>query len=561
MTDKSGSTSWMYDRLGRVIGKTQITNGISLTIVYNYAADGRLESIQYPSSKKIIYSYNAAGQIAGMALGTNSPFPLADDLITSVEYLPFGPVSKIEYAQTTDQYRLYDLDYDPTGFTNGLARSYNTNAAGEITTVTIGNERTSYSYDNLGRIADAENTLGQTVNSWLYDANGNLTENFGTTYSVDPENNQLTGGFQSTYSYDEMGNMTQFTQALTGSRAMSYGPNQRLIGFSNMGGAVTGDYLHNGRGERVLKTHFAFGIVGGTTLFVYNENGQLLGEYDDNGNVITEYHWLDNLLVGLNKGGVLYQVYTDHLGTPRAVRDQNDVTVWEWDNLTQPYGNSSPNEDYDGDGTSFTLNLRFPGQYYDLESGYFYNYYRDYDPRTGRYIESDPIGLGDGVNTYLYVHGSPLGSIDPTGQNALAVCGALAAADGPAPVGEVLCGCYALYRGVRLIASISDDAEQCQNTGPNNECEDNDENNGDKCQKAIRSARRIYLDLAVKRIPQFVFGARHGASDFGHFNAILQKQINLQDALNSIRRHCKTLPSEFEKWERLAYQDFPPRSL
>ncbi|WP_269750002.1 RHS repeat domain-containing protein, partial [Pseudomarimonas arenosa] len=67
--------------------------------------------------------------------------------------------------------------------------------------------------------------------------------------------------------------------------------------------------------------------------------------------------------------------------------------------------------------------LRFPGQYYDSESGLHYNYFRDYDPSTGRYIESDPIGLDGGPNTYAYVEGRPLITFDDKGLNASGVSG------------------------------------------------------------------------------------------------------------------------------------------
>jgi RHS repeat-associated protein len=113
-------------------------------------------------------------------------------------------------------------------------------------------------------------------------------------------------------------------------------------------------------------------------------------------------------------GQQMYYIHTDQINTPRVVTDQSGKVVWRWDNA-DPFGEALPDEDPDGDGNRFTLNLRFPGQYFDRETQTHHNYFRDYDPATGRYFESDPIGLFGGVNSYAYVRGAPPSYIDPFG--------------------------------------------------------------------------------------------------------------------------------------------------
>lgn len=114
-----------------------------------------------------------------------------------------------------------------------------------------------------------------------------------------------------------------------------------------------------------------------------------------------------------NAAAQIYFIHTDHLNTPRVIANQMGQTVWRWSN-DDPFGANAPDENPSGLG-NFTCNLRLPGQYFDKATNLHYNYFRDYDSAIGRYVQSDPIGLAGGINTYAYVGGDPLGLSDPTG--------------------------------------------------------------------------------------------------------------------------------------------------
>jgi RHS repeat-associated protein len=131
--------------------------------------------------------------------------------------------------------------------------------------------------------------------------------------------------------------------------------------------------------------------------------------------------WMPVLLIGAmlapamaTAKETIYYLHNDHLGTPQAMSDQSGTVVWKAE--YEPFGTVVVDEDPDGDGIAVTCNLRFPGQYFDAETGLHYNYHRDYDPETGRYVEADPVGIERGGNhSYIYAHGNTSRWDDPSG--------------------------------------------------------------------------------------------------------------------------------------------------
>jgi RHS repeat-associated protein len=155
-------------------------------------------------------------------------------------------------------------------------------------------------------------------------------------------------------------------------------------------------------------------------IFVYDKEGQLMGEYNQTGQAIREYVWFENMPVAMftpdpaaaANPPLIYFIHPDHLNTPRVVIDKANKIRWRW--LAEPFGTTAPETNPSALGI-FTQPLRFPGQYADAESTLFYNWNRYYDPSTGRYIESDPIGLAGGLNTFVYVGGNPVSKVDSFG--------------------------------------------------------------------------------------------------------------------------------------------------
>jgi Rhs family protein len=182
---------------------------------------------------------------------------------------------------------------------------------------------------------------------------------------------------------------------------------QRLVSVSE-GGITLGQYTYDAIGTRIKK------VAGGTTtLYVYDQNGLLIEECSSEGIWGKDYVYLNGQPLAMIVAGTTENVYyyhNDHLGTPQMMIDSTGAVVWAA--TYEPFGKATINIQ------QITNNLRFPGQYYDQETGLHYNWFRYYDPETGRYVGADPIGLDGGINLYTYVVDDPVNWIDPYGLQA-----------------------------------------------------------------------------------------------------------------------------------------------
>jgi len=457
MTDESGTTRWSYNLQGKVTGKSFNTGSLTLVTQYGYNTNGQLIALTYPSGKVVRLTYSN-GQISAVD-ANRSP------LLSNIHYQPFGPAQDWMFGNGVKTSRSFGLDGRLIDYDLGdRTRQLTYDAAGRITGYRDSdlNYDQSFSYDPLGRLINYTDPASQT--SYSYDANGNRTEQQSgaqnKNFNIEAISNRLLSVTDNqlqtlkSYSYDAAGHITG-----DGYHHFAYDGRGRMVQASSIGHGSE-QYRINGLGQRVAKIHgrthekskddYHDGHDGKRTetdrhhkeqdnhsndapagiYFVYDEAGHLLGEYNQHSKALQETVWLGDMPAAVLANNQHYFIYVDHLNSPRAITDRTGRVVWRWD--SDPFGAADENEDHDRDdhhafsskkadedpdrdGQRFVYNLRFPGQYYDKETGLFYNYFRDYDSETGRYIESDPIGLAGGINTYGYVGGNPVNFIDPLG--------------------------------------------------------------------------------------------------------------------------------------------------
>ncbi|ALV07387.1 RHS repeat domain-containing protein [Roseateles depolymerans] len=283
---------------------------------------------------------------------------------------------------------------------------------GEATAATQALEQT-FGYDELGRLT----TISTPAQSWTigYDANGNRTQvtlnGTSRAYTTSATSNrleQISNPVRS-MSYDAAGNTLTDTAMYS---SAVYSTDNRLTAITKAG--QTTSYSYDAGGQRVSKSNAA--APAQARLFVYGSSPELLEEYAQDGSAIQEVVWLDGqplIVLGKANSNEVFFSYSDHLGAPRILVDRSGAEHWRW--IAEPFGSTAAEPAPSG-LAAVAFPLRFPGQYFDGETGLNYNYFRDYDSTSGRYVQSDPIGSEGGINPYSYVGGNPFSYIDPTGE-------------------------------------------------------------------------------------------------------------------------------------------------
>lgn len=446
------NASYTLDVLGRVSEET-VTYGegagaITRTFTREWDADWNTTSIGY-DNRKTVAEY-ASGQLKNIKTPDGKQIQIT-------KYNWMYPQT-IQYPGSTrtqrydNFFRLSEIDVKSSKSQTLLKLGYQYTKNSNIASQSVEQQgligKIDYQYDTLDRLTQSAPSqalvdFGLPNEGYGYDAVGNRTS---SNHQVGPwqyaTGNRLMQKGDTSYTYTASGHIQTATRAGI-TRNYVYDGAQRLVQVTEAGKNIA-TYQYDPAGRRINKT-VGDSASAQTTWYVYDAEG-LSAEVDAAGATVKSYGWVPGTPWGTGpawqqdhldaQNQPYHFLHTDHLERPLAASDEIGNATWQA--LSESFGRT-----YVGQESSANINLRFPGQYWDSETGTHYNQQRDFDPETGRYLQSDPFGLTDGFNTFTYTYNEPTYYTDPTGEWAFLI-----------PVGQAYARCVVSCKAMDAMLAL-----------------------------------------------------------------------------------------------------------